>query len=176
MTEWGRDRQQQPPHASSPRASRTTTNNTSTPLQLSPSQIPSQCRPPTHSIAPCQSHLLSVPEIRANQQTNPAARDLLRRLNPKDTSKNVDRLCQLAPSLTEDLLESVDVPLAVKRCSKTKRDFLCCDYNRDGDSWRSPWSNEFEPSLEDGEGVVPSERVRKMELKANEAFDVYREL
>lgn len=105
-----------------------------------------------------------------------SALDLLRRLNPKDTSKNVDRLCQLAPSLTEDLLESVDVPLAVKRCSKTKRDFLCCDYNRDGDSWRSPWSNEFEPPLEDGEGVVPSERVRKMELKANEAFDVYREL
>ncbi|KAB2573952.1 putative f-actin capping protein beta subunit protein [Lasiodiplodia theobromae] len=105
-----------------------------------------------------------------------SALDLLRRLNPKDTAKNVDRLCQLAPSLTEDLLESVDVPLAVKRCTKSKRDFLCCDYNRDGDSWRSPWSNEFEPPLEDGEGVVPSERVRKMELKANEAFDVYREL
>ncbi|OJD28854.1 f-actin capping protein beta subunit [Diplodia corticola] len=105
-----------------------------------------------------------------------SALDLLRRLNPKDTATNVDRLCQLAPSLTEDLLESVDVPLAVKRCPKTKRDFLCCDYNRDGDSWRSPWSNEFEPPLEDGEGVFPSERVRKMELKANEAFDVYREL
>ena len=27
-----------------------------------------------------------------------------------------------------------------------------------------------------GEGAVPSERVRAMEVKANEAFDVYREL
>ncbi len=27
-----------------------------------------------------------------------------------------------------------------------------------------------------GEGAVPGERVRKMEIKANEAFDVYREL
>jgi capping protein beta len=27
-----------------------------------------------------------------------------------------------------------------------------------------------------GEGAVPSERVRKMEIKANEAFDVYRDL
>ena len=27
-----------------------------------------------------------------------------------------------------------------------------------------------------GEGAVPSERVRKMEVRANEAFDVYREL
>jgi capping protein beta len=51
---------------------------------------------------------------------------------------------------------------------------LCCDYNRDGDSWRSPWSNEFEPPID--EGVTPSERIRKMEIKANEAFDVYREL
>jgi capping protein (actin filament) muscle Z-line, beta len=103
-------------------------------------------------------------------------RDLLRRLNPKDTSKNVELLCELAPALQEDLLESVDVPLPVKVCRKTKREFLCCDYNRDGDSWRSPWSNEFEPPLPDGEGVVPSDRVRKMEIRANEAFDVYREL
>ncbi len=61
-----------------------------------------------------------------------------------------------------------------------------CDYNRDGDSYRSPWSGEFEPALEQGseggaedgagEGAVPSERVRKMEIRANEAFDVYREL
>ncbi|KAF2674170.1 F-actin capping protein beta subunit [Microthyrium microscopicum] len=107
-----------------------------------------------------------------------AALDLLRRLNPKDTAVNVTRLCDLVPSLTEDLLESVDVPLAVKRDRKTGREFLCCDYNRDGDSWRSPWSNEFEPPLEDGEtdSVMPSEKVRKMEIKANEAFDVYREL
>lgn len=27
-----------------------------------------------------------------------------------------------------------------------------------------------------GEGAVPGERVRKMEVKANEAFDIYREL
>jgi F-actin capping protein, beta subunit len=68
---------------------------------------------------------------------------------------------------------------------------LLCDYNRDGDSYRSPWSGEFEPSLDHpseggigpdgsnegaGEGAVPSERVRKMEIRANEAFDVYREL
>lgn len=29
---------------------------------------------------------------------------------------------------------------------------------------------------EEDEGVMPSERVRKMEVRANEAFDVYREL
>jgi capping protein beta len=68
----------------------------------------------------------------------------------------------------------VDQPLEVRRCSQTNRDYLLCDYNRDGDSYRSPWSNEFDPPLEDG--TVPSERVRKLEVAANESFDVYREL
>jgi len=56
----------------------------------------------------------------------------------------------------------------------SNRDYLLCDYNRDGDSYRSPWSNEFDPPIEDG--TVPSERVRKLEVAVNEAFDVYREL
>ncbi|KAF2742634.1 F-actin capping protein, beta subunit, partial [Sporormia fimetaria CBS 119925] len=106
-----------------------------------------------------------------------SALDLLRRLNPSAIETNVSHLCTLAPQLTEDLLESVDIPLTVKKCKKTNRDFLCCDYNRDGDSHRSPWSNTFYPPLDDGdEGVTPSDRIRKMEVKANEAFDVYREL
>jgi hypothetical protein len=87
--------------------------------------------------------------------------------------------------LTEDLLSSVDQPLAVKRCRQSGRDYLLCDYNRDGDSYRSPWSNEFDPPLHDtpasnaadqSAAGMPSEKVRRMEIKANEAFDVYREL
>jgi len=39
---------------------------------------------------------------------------------------------------------------------------------------RSPWSNEYDPPLEDG--TVPSARLRKLEIAANEAFDTYREL
>ncbi len=85
----------------------------------------------------------------------------------------------------------MDQPLTVRRCKQTKRDYLLCDYNRDGDSYRSPWSNQFDPPLDEagpggvgpggtnegaGEGAVPGERVRKMEIKANEAFDIYREL
>ena len=52
--------------------------------------------------------------------------------------------------------------------------FLLCDYNRDGDSYRSPWSNTYFPILEDG--FVPSEKLREMEIDANELFDAYREL
>ncbi|RDA93143.1 hypothetical protein CP533_4096 [Ophiocordyceps camponoti-saundersi (nom. inval.)] len=119
-----------------------------------------------------------------------SALDLLRRLNPKHTSSHLNAIISLAPDLTEDLLSSVDQPLTVRRCKQTGRDYLLCDYNRDGDSYRSPWSNQFDPPLDGGgaggvgvggsegagEGAVPSERVRKMEVKGNEAFDVYRDL
>ncbi|KAI9851763.1 MAG: F-actin-capping protein subunit beta [Thelocarpon superellum] len=110
----------------------------------------------------------------ANPEQYDSALDLLRRLDPKNTSKNVDLICSIVPDLTEELLSSVDQPLETRRCKKSGRDYLLCDYNRDGDSYRSPWSNEFDPPISDG--TVPSEKVRKMEEKANEAFDVYREL
>ncbi|KAJ9157793.1 F-actin-capping protein subunit beta [Pleurostoma richardsiae] len=119
-----------------------------------------------------------------------SALDLLRRLNPKHTSQHLDYILRLNPDLTEDLLSSVDQPLGVRRCKQTGRDYLLCDYNRDGDSYRSPWSNQFDPPLDEagpggvgaggnegaGEGAIPGERVRKMEIKANDAFDIYREL
>ncbi|GAP91656.1 putative F-actin-capping protein subunit beta [Rosellinia necatrix] len=117
-----------------------------------------------------------------------SALDLLRRLNPKHTSAHLNALISLAPDLTEDLLSSVDQPLAVRRCQTSGRDYLLCDYNRDGDSYRSPWSNEFDPPLQDAPASrdgddeqsnaagLPSEKVRRMEIKANEVFDVYREL
>ena len=112
----------------------------------------------------------------------PDASDLLRRLPPSSTTTSLDRICAIAPHLTEDLLSSVDQPLQVKPDKKTGRDYLLCDYNRDGDSWRSPWSNEFEyhgsgaqPS-DDDEGVKPSERLRKMEVAMGDAVEVYRDL
>ncbi|KAK9454630.1 F-actin-capping protein subunit beta [Dipodascopsis uninucleata] len=108
------------------------------------------------------------------EDTYDAALDLLRRLNPKNVSKNLNAICSLAPDLTEDLLSSVDQPLEVRRCGKTSKDYLTCDYNRDGDSYRSPYSNEYDPPLSDG--TVPSEALRKLEVTANDAFDIYRDL
>ena len=37
------------------------------------------------------------------------------------------------------------------RCAESNKDFIVCDYNRDGDSFRSPWSNTYTPPLDDGE-------------------------
>lgn len=42
------------------------------------------------------------------------------------------------------------------------------------ESARSPWSNKYDPPLSDG--AVPSDRLRRLEVEANQAFDTYREL
>jgi capping protein beta len=39
---------------------------------------------------------------------------------------------------------------------------------------RSPWTNQYDPPLDDG--TVPSEKLRKLEIDANSAFDQYREM
>uniref|UniRef100_A0A1A9ZYR2 F-actin-capping protein subunit beta n=1 Tax=Glossina pallidipes TaxID=7398 RepID=A0A1A9ZYR2_GLOPL len=72
------------------------------------------------------------------------------------------------------IMSSVDQPLKIAKDKEHGKDYLLCDYNRDGDSYRSPWSNTYYPPLEDGQ--MPSERLRKLEIEANHAFDQYREM
>jgi capping protein beta len=64
-------------------------------------------------------------------------------------------------------------PLKAMKCPDTNKPFIVCDYNRDGDSFRSPWSNKYTPPLDDG--IVPPENLRRLEIAANDAFDQYRE-
>uniref|UniRef100_A0A673N741 F-actin-capping protein subunit beta n=1 Tax=Sinocyclocheilus rhinocerous TaxID=307959 RepID=A0A673N741_9TELE len=46
------------------------------------------------------------------------------------------RVIVCVPSLCEDLLSSVDQPLKIARDKVVGKDYLLCDYNRDGDSYR----------------------------------------
>ncbi|KDQ57360.1 hypothetical protein JAAARDRAFT_35989 [Jaapia argillacea MUCL 33604] len=100
--------------------------------------------------------------------------DLMRRLPPTHVEENVAALVGICPDYADDLLGSVDQPLKLRTDRSTGREYLACDYNRDGESYRSPWSNEYEPPLDDG--TVPTPRLRQLEIKANEAFDTYREM
>jgi len=100
--------------------------------------------------------------------------DLMRRLPPNQIEENLAGLLDMVPELTEQLLSAVDQPLKVAHDPHSKRDYLLCDYNRDGDSYRSPWSNKYDPPLEDG--AVPSPELRKLEVTANDVFDIYRDL
>ncbi|EJD06516.1 F-actin capping protein, beta subunit [Fomitiporia mediterranea MF3/22] len=100
--------------------------------------------------------------------------DLMRRLPPTNVEENVAALVNICPEYADDLLGSVDQPLRLMIDRATGREYLACDYNRDGESYRSPWSNEYDPPLDDG--TTPSPRLRKLEIAANEAFDTYREM
>lgn len=102
------------------------------------------------------------------------ALDLMRRLPPQQIEKNLTNLIDLVPDLCEDLLSAIDQPLKVARDKNVGKDYLLCDYNRDGDSYRSPWSNVYDPPFD--EGIQPSDRLRKLEIEANAAFEQYREM
>lgn len=76
------------------------------------------------------------------------ALDLMRRLPPQQVEKNLSDLIDLVPDLTEELLAAVDQPLKVVRDRAVGKDYLLCDYNRDGDSYRSPWTNTYTPPFD----------------------------
>jgi len=103
------------------------------------------------------------------------ALDLMRRMPPTQIEDNLANLLDLLPDLTFRLLESIDQPLKFAHDKEAKRDYLLCDYNRDGDSYRSPWTNKYDPPLDDG-GCFPSEKLRDLEVQANDVFDIYRDL
>jgi len=98
-------------------------------------------------------------------------------LPPKDAEQDLFRLTYMIPmedraDYEENLFQKVDLPLKTKTCSKTGKNFIAGEYNRDGDSHRSPWSNVYEPAI-DG-GLKPSEDLRALEERFNAIFDLYR--
>lgn len=103
-----------------------------------------------------------------------SALNLMRRMPPSQVENSLAGLIELVPDLTDELLAQVDQPLKVEKDPKSGKMFVLCDYNRDGDSYRSPWSNEYFPAVEDG--FLPSKKLRDLEITANSLFDTYRKL
>lgn len=68
----------------------------------------------------------------------------------------------------ENFLQKVDQPLIIR---PEDGRFVCCEYNRDGDSYRNPSTNKYYPPLTDGK--YPSEPLRQLEIKLNQMFRVY---
>eukprot|EP00468_Gymnochlora_sp_CCMP2014_P012893 CAMPEP_0167748566 /NCGR_PEP_ID=MMETSP0110_2-20121227/4911_1 /TAXON_ID=629695 /ORGANISM="Gymnochlora sp., Strain CCMP2014" /LENGTH=265 /DNA_ID=CAMNT_0007633599 /DNA_START=106 /DNA_END=903 /DNA_ORIENTATION=- len=94
---------------------------------------------------------------------------------PSTIENSLAGLCDLVPQLTDDLLNDVDQPLQIETDTKSEKKFICCDYNRDGDSFRSPWSGTYFPQAE-ADALYPSKYLRSLEVDANAIFDVYRKL
>ena len=101
-----------------------------------------------------------------------SALNTMRRLPPAKTEFNLSGLLNLLPEYTDELLQRVDQPLQVATDATTGQQYLLCDYNRDGDSYRSPWSNTYDPPIDDG--FKPSPELRKLETEANAVFEGYR--
>ena len=93
--------------------------------------------------------------------------DLLRHVPPKDIEERLFDILDLNPDLTDDLISSVDIPLRTEQDDKGLQ-FIKCDYNRDGDSYRSPHTNTYYPPIPDGQSIPKN--LREIEEAANKGF------
>ncbi|KAK8580142.1 hypothetical protein V6N13_143268 [Hibiscus sabdariffa] len=100
-----------------------------------------------------------------------AAMGLMRRMPPRHSETTLSALLSLLPGHASDLLSQVDLPLQVLSDVDSGKKFILCEYNRDADSYRSPWSNKYHPPLDDA--PYPSSKLRQMEIEANDIFTVY---
>jgi len=95
--------------------------------------------------------------VESNQAILNASFNLLRRLPPQNVEMNIAGLSQLISdeNTKDEVIQKVDQPLEIEIDTTVGREFLKCEYNRDGDSYRSPWTNSyFPPTGEDA--IYPS--------------------
>ncbi|ELW68550.1 F-actin-capping protein subunit beta [Tupaia chinensis] len=123
--------------------------------------------------------------LSSDQQLD-CALDLMRRLPPQQIEKNLSDLIDLesivgAASQEADVASISTVqhhptntggPASTIRGTVAHTAQPCPEERRP--HGRSPWSNKYDPPLEDG--AMPSARLRKLEVEANNAFDQYRDL
>lgn len=90
-----------------------------------------------------------------------------------DIDKNIDAISSAIydnDDLLNEFLQKVDN--RIKVCNDDpKGPFIMCEQNRDGDSYRSPISNQFFPPENDVK--FPSADLRELEIKLNKMFKVY---
>ena len=65
-----------------------------------------------------------------------------------------------------EFLQKVEQPLIVNEDG-----FICCEYNRDGDSYRFPGTDKYYPEIENG--VVPNKDLLRLERILYNAFTEY---
>ena len=101
---------------------------------------------------------------------------LMRRMPPALSEKSLAGLSKLIddPEVVDQVYQRVDKPLNIGKCVSTGSDYILCEFNKDGDSFRSPWSNLYQPPTT--EGTVLSDTLRQLEVKANDIFNEYRRL
>lgn len=114
------------------------------------------------------------------EKTLESCLNINRRMPPMDVNETLDNLIALADdgdgALENRLVSAIDCPLEVGEDPKGNCKYILCDYNRDGDSYRSPKSNEYFPPFDAPDKFMPSAALRVLEERCNSACDVYRNL
>eukprot|EP00929_Paragymnodinium_shiwhaense_P112021 TRINITY_DN80272_c0_g1_i1.p1 TRINITY_DN80272_c0_g1~~TRINITY_DN80272_c0_g1_i1.p1 ORF type:complete len:319 (+),score=123.20 TRINITY_DN80272_c0_g1_i1:162-1118(+) len=113
------------------------------------------------------------------EQQRQAAISLLKRLPPQDLEKNLVAIAKIAPHLEANLQAFVTKPSKLKLDPEVNRYFIACEFNQDGNTHRSPWTNKYIPpppggQKEEDKLYRPGERLRRLEEAYNEVFDVYK--
>ena len=81
--------------------------------------------------------------------------------------------------LLNDFLQKIDQPAEISKLDKLG-EFLTCEYNREGDYYRSNLTNKYYPTPEEEDNEsglrYPTEELREMELGFNKLFKEYTRL
>lgn len=98
---------------------------------------------------------------------------LINKLPIQNLDENINAISNLIyenDDLLNEFLQKVDNRTEV--CNEDSLgDFIKCEQNRDGDSYRSPHSNYYFPPMEDGR--YPRKDLRDLEVKLNKIFGLY---
>src|SRR5687768_5791689 len=116
--------------------------------------------------------------MESNQAVMNASFNLMRRLPQSNVQMNIAGLSQLIDNedLRDEIVQKIDQPLGkhsysvndqcieVEFDTAVNREFLKCEYNRDGDAYRSPWTNKYYPQGGD-DSIYPSPDLLALEQK-----------
>lgn len=132
------------------------------------------------------SHKESIHSTKSNKEEVPqyshdeklkACLQILRKFQITKYKKVIDALTTIVyedDDLLNDFLQKIDQPSEISKEDKNG-DFLICEYNREGDSYRSCISNTYYPATDD-DVTSPSEEIREMEIIFNKLFSEYTRL
>ena len=90
------------------------------------------------------------------------ALSLIRRAPPTNIALGVEHVVSLVDDEdTKDLIkQKIDQPLTFQTDTQEHLEFLKCEYNRDGLSYRSPYTNKYFPEMDEEEQAYhPSEEL-----------------
>ena len=116
------------------------------------------------------------PEPKTYEPPNPTIKECiqLNQLMPIiDIDKNIDAISTVIyenDDLLNEFLQKVDNRTKVCK-DDPKGEFIKCEQNRDGDSYRSPYSNKYFPPTTDAK--FPSQKLRALEELLNKMFKLY---